>query len=716
MLQRFFAVVASLMLCCSAAHAHFIFIVPEAGGDKAKVIMSEDLQPDADVKIDIIAGAKLSLLTAAGEVTPIKLENKVESAFLIDVPGQGTRVVFGSAMLGVRQKGDAKPYLLAYYPKTIVGDAFDPKATLGDKSPVELIPVNDGGKLRLKFVAGGKPVEGAEVTLMTPDGAVKKPKTDKDGLTDAFEAKGRYGAWTKAIEAKTGDLDGKKYEEARNYAMLVIDTAAAKPAAAKAAPARMPSGMMGLAGLKTPAKLDAEKYPTSLPIPSSSFGGVGLDGYLYFYGGHISRTHSYSVEAVTGQFARLNLNDKGAKWEVLPGGPGLQGMNLATHGGKIYRVGGMAPRNYPGTKAELYSTAEVARFDPATKKWEAMPPLPETRSSHDVVAVGDKLIVLGGWSMNGNDGNTWCQSALVLDLKSDKPQWHPIKQPFERRALIASVLDGKVYIIGGLDDESETNKTVNIFDPATNGWSTGPELPGQPINGFSPAACVTDGRLYVSVADGTMYRLNDAKTSWDKVGVATPRIVHRLVPFGGQIFIVGGAMRGENLDIIETLSISGARTADAPKDGDQAKPASSAIPAKVESAKPAGPQSGVGGQTVCPIMTRVDIGNDAKEVDYNGTKVLLCCGTCVKKFNADPAAYLLPQFLPQLAGKPLPARSIQQVYCPVYKDRVVSEKDPSVTYKGKTIYLFNKQAVAKWEANPEQYADAALLPQLADSK
>ncbi|QOV90163.1 Kelch repeat-containing protein [Humisphaera borealis] len=557
---------ALVLLLGPAAHAHFIFVVPEAGGDKAKVIMSEDLTPDPEVKIDIIAGAKLSLLTAAGDVTPVTLDNKVEAAFLIDLPGQGTRVVFGSAMLGVRQKGDAKPYLLAYYPKTIVGDAFDPKATLGDKSPVELIPVNDGGKLRLKFVAAGKPVEGAEITLILPDGSTRKPKTDKDGLTESFEAKGRYGAWTKTAEPAVGEHNGSKYEEVRRYAMLVMDTTApavtAAPAAAaintaKAAPQRIPSHGMALSGMPaTPAKIDAVRYPAALPIATSSFGAAALDGFLYYYGGHVSRTHSYSVEAVTGQFARLNLADKSAKWETLPGGPGLQGMNLVAHGGKIYRVGGMAPRNFPGTRAQLYSVADVVRFDPATKTWDALPSLPEPRSSHDIVTVGDTLVVVGGWNMNAQSGNTWSDTTLTLDLKSDKPQWKPIKQPFIRRALIATVHEGLVYVIGGLDEDSDTSKNVDILNPATGEWSTGPELPGKTINGFSPAACVHNDRLYVSVADGTMYVLSADRKAWEKVGVATPRIVHRLIPHGPDILIVGGAMRGENLDLIESLTVA----------------------------------------------------------------------------------------------------------------------------------------------------------------
>lgn len=126
-----------------------------------------------------------------------------------------------------------------------------------------------------------------------------------------------------------------------------------------------------------------------------------------------------------------------------------------------------------------------------------------------------------------------------------------------------------------------------------------------------------------------------------------------------------------------------------------------------------------GKQVYCPIMTKDEIGSEAEEVEWNGVKIKLCCGTCVKKFKAEPEAYLLPELLPQLKGKELPKRKIEQVYCPVYRDKVVSSKDPTADYKGVKVYLFNATAKKKFEADPEKYADPKVLPQLkpaADKK
>ena len=141
-----------------------------------------------------------------------------------------------------------------------------------------------------------------------------------------------------------------------------------------------------------------------LPKPVASHGAIACDGYVYIYGGHAGKTHSYDTQSVLGTFHRLKL-DGGTKWEELPGGPILQGMNLAAHGGKVYRVGGMTPKNEPGAPADTHLVERVWAFDPKAGKWEALPDLPAGRSSHDVVVVGDTLVVVGGWSRRARTRN-----------------------------------------------------------------------------------------------------------------------------------------------------------------------------------------------------------------------------------------------------------------------------------------------------------------------
>jgi N-acetylneuraminic acid mutarotase len=310
-------------------------------------------------------------------------------------------------------------------------------------------------------------------------------------------------------------------------------------------------------GVSLEAREGSAKLPP-LPVPASSLGTVECGGFLYVYGGHMAAPHTYSNETTSGKLHRLDLGDPKAEWEELPGGTHLQGMNLAAHKGKVIRVGGMEPRNKKGEKPTLFSTDEASVYDPKAKKWGKLPGLPEPRSSHDLVVIGNRLFVVGGWKLGGKGtSGEWLDTALVLDLAAAKPEWKSFPQPFKRRALTAVAHNGKVYVLGGLTADGPA-KNVDFYDPATEKWSTGPEYPGSDRAGFSPAACVHTGRLYLNTADGDVLRLKEKGDGWEEAGkVPTPRIVHRLVPWGDSILVVGGAGEKGNVGVIEVVSVSG---------------------------------------------------------------------------------------------------------------------------------------------------------------
>ncbi|MCX7665142.1 MAG: hypothetical protein N2112_06325 [Gemmataceae bacterium] len=293
-----------------------------------------------------------------------------------------------------------------------------------------------------------------------------------------------------------------------------------------------------------------------LPVPVSSFGAVESEGYLYVYGGHAGKTHKYDTKTVIGSFWRIQLQQEGAKWEELPSGPILQGMNLATNGGKIYRVGGMQPRNQPNEPTDNHSVSDVAVYDPASKKWSELPSLPSGRSSHDVIIVQNKLYVIGGWELKGKGQKAqWSEVTFELDLQAKDARWKSIKQPFQRRALTVSAIGEKIYVIGGLDPEGNSSQRVDILDVTTQKWSQGPEYLGEGV-GFSPAAATVQGTIFLSTSDGNLQRLDLKKNSWEKMGEsATKRMVHRLVPFGKSLLLVGGANKSGPIAAIETIEI-----------------------------------------------------------------------------------------------------------------------------------------------------------------
>lgn len=535
----------ALALFASPATAHFPFVVPKEGANEATLVFSESLAIDEDVAIDRLAdGTKLWLRDASGTQSPLKL-SPAEHALNVALSGKGTRVIHGTSDFGVRQRGEGPAYLLVYYPKTILGDLFDPKTIVGGDVPVELVPAPADGGVKFQLLVNGKPVAAREVKIIEPDGGQSTQKTDAHGFTEKFARPGRYGAWARHWIDTPGKRGDQPYVQERLYATLVLDYAAPKAAANAAAPAQ---------------RLVQATPLLPLPEAVSSFGAVASEGFLYVYGGHTAPTHDYSTASVSGRFHRLNLRDPG-KWEPLPSGPGLQGMNLVAHRGKIYRAGGMAPRNAPGEPKDNHSTANVVCFDPATRQWEHLPAMPSRRSSHDVAIVGDKLYAIGGdklyaiggWDQRGREESVWMNHTDVLDLAAPDKGWTRLEQPFVRRALIVSVLDHQIFVIGGFDADHQSQLDVDILDTRTNAWRKGPPIPGQRRNGFAPAACTLNGTIYLSVSTGEMFKLSADQAKWELYAQATPRAVHRLIPDHSRVLIVGGASKQKMVNLVEAV-------------------------------------------------------------------------------------------------------------------------------------------------------------------
>ena len=299
----------------------------------------------------------------------------------------------------------------------------------------------------------------------------------------------------------------------------------------------------------------AAKLPP-LPEPIASFGAVVADGWLYVYSGHTGEAHAHSKQNLSQKFQRLNLN-AASEWEALPVGPALQSPALVAHDGAIYRIGGLTAHNNSGEAEQLESVRDFARYDVKAKKWTDLTPLPEGRSSHDAVVVGDKLYVVGGWDLGKE--RKWHKTALVYDFAKPEAGWTKLpEQTFERRAIAVAALDGKVYALGGMTSANKPSSEVTYFDVAKNAWVEGPALPAtMGMAGFGCGAIAAGGKLYATTMDGSLFCLQPDGSAWDKLGtLEEPRFLHRLVPAGDDgLLAVGGASHTMgHLDSIERFS------------------------------------------------------------------------------------------------------------------------------------------------------------------
>lgn len=291
---------------------------------------------------------------------------------------------------------------------------------------------------------------------------------------------------------------------------------------------------------------------TQSPVAIASFGAAVSGQYLYMIGGNTGRAHEHHKGALNAGFYRLNLRDQ-TSWELLPGGVPMQSVALVPYKNQLIRIAGLKILNAKGEKESLLSSDEVARYDPISRAWTALPPLPEPRSSHDAMVCGDALYVFGGWRLKGDEAH-WYKTGLRLDLEDPAAQWTPIEQPFHRRALAVIALESKLYAIGGITRKGKISSRVDIYDAAAKTWSRGPDLPGP---GFGTAAAPRKGEVIATDWTGAVYALRPGAKEWRGcASLDMPRFFHRLLPCDDdRLIAVCGASFAGKVRSVEWLDI-----------------------------------------------------------------------------------------------------------------------------------------------------------------
>ncbi len=451
--------------------------------------------------------------------------------------------------------------LLVYSAKHVHADSngeFN-KAGSSKELALDIVPRVNGKLLELTVLSDGKPLAEAEISVAVADDEAVKKTTDENGQVALTpEGAGIVSVLASRMDKTAkGKFNDKPYDHGLHYASLTFDwPVQGKPSANDTSVVR-----------ESPDPARVAASPT-LPEPVSSFGAVVVENWLYIYGGHTGTEHEHSAANLSNHFRRMRLAGYGDdihKWEELPMQTPLQGLALVSHGDKVYRVGGMNARNATTDDEEdLQSTAEFAEFDPSTGQWEALAPLPAPRSSHNAVVIGDRLYVVGGWTLSGSSPGEWQADALVYDFSDPAAGWQQLPEPpFTRRALAAAHWNGKLVAIGGLDEAGNVAQSCDFFDPVAGEWSEGPKLPGDGHSGFGVSAWNLDGGLYASGLSGILFRLSDDGSQWKEAGrLRKPRFFHQLVslPGGGRVasrelLAVGGASREGHMADIEWIDV-----------------------------------------------------------------------------------------------------------------------------------------------------------------
>ena len=172
--------------------------------------------------------------------------------------------------------------------------------------------------------------------------------------------------------------------------------------------------------------------------------------------------------------------------------------------GYLYLVGG---KNKYETRLST-----VQKYNPDTNVWQDVAPLSGPRSSVCAVADGTYLYAIGGVDGAGR----FLKDAERYDPRSNT--WDEICSTLvKRRHAGGTAFKGKVFIFGGLADQSTANP-CEMYNPATNTW-TGISNSLSP-RGYASAVSMT-GKIYVfggEERDEMLLHVYDVDNNeWEKV-------------------------------------------------------------------------------------------------------------------------------------------------------------------------------------------------------
>ena len=219
--------------------------------------------------------------------------------------------------------------------------------------------------------------------------------------------------------------------------------------------------------------------------------------------------------------------------------------------GRIFAVGGFEQGYVPSGIVEAY--------DPKTNTWTKKASLPTPRSFLATSVVDGKIYAVGG--ANLELGQLGLPTVEEYDPRTDT--WTGrADMPTPRHGLATSVVDGKIYAISGFDGTNMA--TVERYDPSSDTWTTKEPLPTlrshvatQVVSGKIYAIGGWDRQEGLHTAFSSVAVYDPATNAWTKrADMPTPRWLPASAVVHGKIFVIGGTAvagtgRQHNLHTVE---------------------------------------------------------------------------------------------------------------------------------------------------------------------
>ena len=165
--------------------------------------------------------------------------------------------------------------------------------------------------------------------------------------------------------------------------------------------------------------------------------------------------------------------------------------------------------------------------------WTTKIDMPTARERLTSSVVNGRIYVIGGDDGSGNPLSVVEEYDPVTNSWTSKAS-----MPTARGLLTSSVVNGKIYAIGGEDNLENELSTVEEYDPATDSWTTKTNMP---TARDKITSSVVNGKIYV-INDEAVEEYDPVTDTWtaNLAPLPTPRDNLTSSVVGGKIYAIGG--------------------------------------------------------------------------------------------------------------------------------------------------------------------------------
>ena len=230
-------------------------------------------------------------------------------------------------------------------------------------------------------------------------------------------------------------------------------------------------------------------------------------------------------------------------WDEQPRMPaGNHDHIFARIGDRLYTAGGKTFFGWPAS--EWVNLDHVWSYHIPSGTWRVEPPMLEPGKAYSgIAALDDELWLLGGLFRDGG-GTRATETVEIFDPHTRRYRLGP---PLPRKAgqVVALTVNGRLYAVGGADDEGPTAEVLSIGAGETS-WRVDAPAPG-PI--LQASGCVLDGKLYIAAGPSSqcpgLFVYDPEQDSWSQIEhPSRPPSAPLCTVFNGSVWVMGG--RGAN--------------------------------------------------------------------------------------------------------------------------------------------------------------------------